>query len=139
MLPSARRDPKALRPLETIYEDKVGDDIPTTHVVFLPLNPDLGSAPFCGTESVGSVDEIGEEQGGASEAASSTLPAPMGKPKLEDWSRQRSVSRVKIWKAHRPRGTSFRPESRLRPAALSRTWQATRTQAGQEGKSPEDF
>ena len=36
ILPSARRGPKAIRPLQTIYEDELGDDMPVTRVLFLP-------------------------------------------------------------------------------------------------------
>ena len=44
--PSARRDPKATRPFETIYEDALGGDMPVTHVLFLPQNNNLELAPF---------------------------------------------------------------------------------------------
>ena len=95
VLPSARRDPRATRPLETIFDEEVGDDTPTTHVLVLPMNPDLGSAPFAVPSQSGPPDEVGEEEGRSSGAASSMQPTPKDKPKLDDWRRRRSVSRVR--------------------------------------------
>ena len=46
VLPSAQRDPRAIRPLEPIFEDEVGDEIPATHVLFLTMDPNLEPAPF---------------------------------------------------------------------------------------------
>ena len=66
VLPSARRDPRVIRPLETIYEDELGDDIPATHVLFLLKDASLGLAPFpvLGQSGTPDVAEESEEESG---------------------------------------------------------------------------
>ena len=82
VLPSARRVPRAICPLETIFEDEVGDDIPATHVLFLPMDPNLGPAPFSVLGQSGPPDEVGGEGEVESGVASSSQPAARGKPKF---------------------------------------------------------
>ena len=90
MLPSARRDPRAIRPLETMFDDEVADDILAAHVLVLPLNSNLETAPFPVPSQSGPPDVVeGEEEG--SGAASSSQQVTKSKPKLEDWRRRRSV------------------------------------------------
>ena len=75
-----------------------GDDIPATHVLFLPKDTNLGLAPFpvpgqSGTPGV--VEEAEEESG----VASSSQPISRDKPKLVDWRKRRSVASVKYAKS----------------------------------------
>ena len=46
------------RPLDTIREEELGDDLPVTHVLFLPKEENLPSAPF---PCVGKSDKSDEE------------------------------------------------------------------------------
>ena len=98
MLPSAQRDPRAIRPLETIFEDEVGADIPATHVLFLPMDPNLEPAHFPVLGQSGPPDEAAEEEEEESGAASSSQQVTKSKPKLEAWRRRRAVSRVRYGK-----------------------------------------
>ena len=45
-MPSATTAPRSVRPLETIYEDELGDAVSVTHALFLPTDATLPSAPF---------------------------------------------------------------------------------------------
>ena len=44
-MPSASAAARSIRPLETIYEDELGDAFPMTHALFLPKEETLPSAP----------------------------------------------------------------------------------------------
>ena len=65
---------------------------------FLPMDPNLDSAPFSLPGQSGPPDEAGGEVEEESGAASSSQPAPRSKPKLDDWMKRRSVSRVRYGK-----------------------------------------
>ena len=43
---TARGSPRSFRPLETIREAELGEDLPITHVLFLPKDENFPSAPF---------------------------------------------------------------------------------------------
>ena len=45
-MPSASAAARSIRPLETIYEDELGDVAPMIHALFLPKEETLPSAPF---------------------------------------------------------------------------------------------
>jgi hypothetical protein len=45
-MPSATSAPKSVRPLETIYEDELGDAVPIGHALFIPMDDALPNAPY---------------------------------------------------------------------------------------------
>ena len=45
-MPSATATARSINPLETIYEDELGEVAPMTHALFLPKDDSLPNAPF---------------------------------------------------------------------------------------------
>ena len=100
--PSARGAPKSFHPLDTIREEELGEDIPINHVLFLPKEENLPSAPFPCAGKPDASDEEGvaklatgvavEEGTGAS---SSTATPKAEAPVKRSWRSRRSVSRIR--------------------------------------------
>ncbi len=44
--PSATTAPKSFRPLDTVYEDELGDVVAIAHALFLPMDDALPNAPY---------------------------------------------------------------------------------------------
>ena len=86
-MPSASAVARSIRPLETIYEDELGDVAPMTHALFLPKEEALPSAPFPVLGQSGLPDAVT-----LTAASSSSTPQ---RTVTSNWRSRRSVSRIR--------------------------------------------
>ena len=91
---AAKGKPRSFRPMDTIREAEFGEDLPITHVLFLPKEDNLPSASFpCAGKSDTSDEEtVSKLVPGAS--SSSTTPM-VQEPAQRSWRSRRSVSRIR--------------------------------------------
>ena len=99
---TSRRTKSSTMTLSSIQEDELGDDVPTTHALFLPASDQLPSAPFPTLGKSGPPDAFTATFIEDAENAIESLLRPetagsrcKWKPKQEDWLRPRSVPRVR--------------------------------------------
>ena len=100
--PTARSAPRSFRPLDTIREEELGGDMFITHVLFLPKEEDLPSAPFPCVGKSDAFDEEsvarpvpGETVAEGTGASSSTAAPKAEAPVRKSWRSRRSVSRIR--------------------------------------------
>ena len=72
-MPTASSSAKSISPLETIYEDELGEAVPTTHALFLPKDETLPSAPFPVPGKSGMPDAVTLTSASSATAPSETI------------------------------------------------------------------
>ena len=86
-MPSASAAARSIRPLETIYEDELGDAVPMAHALFLPKDETFPNAQFPVVGQSGLPDAVTLTAASSSSATQQTV--------TSNWRSRRSVSRIR--------------------------------------------
>ena len=87
-MPSAKVEPMYFKAMGTVHEDELGEAVPITHALFLPMDEVLPRAPFFVAGQSGLPDAVTLTTSSSSMMEQRTV--------TSDWRTRRSVSRIRF-------------------------------------------